>query len=75
MSVTPCTTFSNPVLNNIQEMEVDHINETMVSDDIDFNSLYLQYVRDRKELKEINMIIQLNMYRSDRHEQYTSSLG
>ena len=46
MSVTPCTTFSNPVLNNIQEMQVDHINETMVSDDI---SLYIYSMFEKEK--------------------------
>ena len=75
ISVTPCTTFSSPALNNIEESEPDHNNETMVSDDIDFNTLYLQYVRDRKELIEININNQLNMYRSDRHEKFISTLN
>ena len=75
ISVTPCTTFSSPALNNIEESEPDHNNETMVSDDIDFNTLYLQYVRDRKELIEININNQLNMYRSDRHDKFISTLN
>ena len=50
-------------------------NPTIIPDDVHFNSLYLQYLREKKELEEINITNQLNIFRSDQHEKYIASLN
>ena len=64
ISVTSYSTYNNSVADNIHENDTDNmniINPSIVrdEDEDDFNSLYLQYLRDMRELEEISITNQL----------------